>query len=286
MSAASCRRSISRRESLLRKKRMSKTSSINSSKISNVTDNSPLLDIEKAEKLLVKGSLKFDFSSLPVTEVTEDTQTRLDKELIDVASNNDVETEKTPNSAKSEASDKEFLEFEANFAKESPRFSIHNLKRKTKNQKNQDRENELLQQIAALQDEEEQCFQNYVKQRLEIREKIHKLRILHKQEVGKENIDTLPENKNSMVTSSVNKNDDLRKNTLRKKFTNLTIFESPRQNNAVRIYNGLRKNSILCTPKFNKKRSDWSNIESSATRSLSKKVQSQCLLLQDTPRKS
>ncbi|XP_018567260.1 uncharacterized protein LOC108907908 isoform X2 [Anoplophora glabripennis] len=80
---------------------------------------------------------------------------------------------------------------------------------------------------------------------------------------------------------------DLRKSTLTKNLVTKTQqynIESPRIKKALDMYNSIRcEISVLATPKFERNDLNESPRSTNLTRNLSRRIQSQCLLLQDTP---
>lgn len=90
-----------------------------------------------------------------------------------------------------------------------------------------------------------------------------------------------------IVSPAILKSKDLRKTTLTKNLVNKSQqykIESPRIQKAMDLYNSMRcEVSILATPKFDKNCLRESPRSSNLQRSVSRRVQNQCLLLQDTP---
>ncbi|XP_028139056.1 uncharacterized protein LOC114333387 [Diabrotica virgifera virgifera] len=84
-----------------------------------------------------------------------------------------------------------------------------------------------------------------------------------------------PKNKKLLTSPAILRSDDLRKSTLKKNMAakNPDCEKSPRSQKALALYNTIRSNSfVLETPRSDRKGSN-----------LSHKIQTQCLLLQDTP---
>lgn len=90
-----------------------------------------------------------------------------------------------------------------------------------------------------------------------------------------------------IVSPVVLKSKDLRKTTLTKNLVTRSQqynIESPRLQKALDMYNSMRcEITLLATPKFDRNYLQESPRSSNLSRNLSRRVQNQCLLLQDTP---
>ncbi|KAJ8946286.1 hypothetical protein NQ314_008911 [Rhamnusium bicolor] len=90
-----------------------------------------------------------------------------------------------------------------------------------------------------------------------------------------------------VVSPVINRGQDLRRSTLTKNLVTKSQqyqFQSPRLQKALNMYNSMRNEiSILTTPKLDRQGLIESPKTSNLSRRLSRRVQSQCHLLQDTP---
>lgn len=132
--------------------------------------------------------------------------------------------------------------------------------------------NHMVDIIENVIKKQEDAFVVYTKVHQENMKELHLLLNLCTIRTGKENV------KGKLITTPKSvKNENLRKNVLRKNLQN--ELQSPRTRGALSLYNSLRSsNSSLTTPKFNRKA-----VEESPGKVLSDALMKQCLLLQTTP---
>ncbi|EFA08075.1 uncharacterized protein LOC103314045 [Tribolium castaneum] len=172
----------------------------------------------------------------------------------------------------------------------SPMASVCALLESTKITNSVQKTSSIVDKINALLNEDDEEFQQYVQKRQVRRNQIREL-VRGLLDEDKENnvrrsdrIAAKPSVKKFVVSPAVTKSVDLRKSTLNKNLSKNIECNSPTRR-ALDLYTSMRNEcAVLCTPQVD--RDDKMPSSGRRSRSISRKIQKQCLLLQDTPNKS
>ncbi|XP_044269893.1 uncharacterized protein LOC123014711 [Tribolium madens] len=294
------------RQSLTKKANSSKRMStlrVPKSNKDNINDGSPLINADEAEKLLSRNK-KFISPNpktvFPLSTKSNKIESHTEKKL------------STPSQALSNFSspirddstdceDREFSFLEKQLASTkksfknssyntSPMTSVCSLLESTKITNSVQKTNSIEDKIKALLKEDEEAFQQYVLGRQtrinRIMEMMHDLREDKENKIRRSGRIAAKHSVKKFVTSpAVLKDVDLRKSTLNKNLSKNIECNSPTRR-ALDLYSSMRSECIvLCTPKL-ERRDDEMPPSVTRSRSLSRKIQKQCLLLQDTPKPS